>query len=158
LAYSTLSLGALLVGLGAAQRRAQLVDLLLADRVDADELLGTRQVGAGQLRLGLQRGDLRLGAGHLGAEGARVDGEQRVALLDELAFLEAHRIDGAGDAGAHLDGVRRFQPGGELVEFLHFALRGRRDRHRRRATMAARAASAVLFLAAGGEQDNKKGS
>jgi len=129
-----------------------LVDLLLADRIDRHQLLGAGQVGTGEFGLGLERGDLRLGPGHLGLEGAGVDGEQGLALLHDLAFLEAHRLDGTGHAGAHLDRVGRLQAGGEFVELLHLALRRGRHRHGRRATGAAMAASAVRLLATGGQQ------
>mmetsp|Transcript_53691 Transcript_53691/g.126356 ORF Transcript_53691/g.126356 Transcript_53691/m.126356 type:complete len:528 (-) Transcript_53691:1334-2917(-) len=145
------------IGFGRAQAGTQLVDLLLADGVDADQLLGAGQFGLGQLGLGLQRGDLCLGAGDVGLEGAGVDAEQRVALLDPLALLEAHRLDGAGHAGAHFNRVGRLQPGGELLELLHLALGGGSHRHRRRAPRAAMAARTLGLLAARCEQRNQDG-
>ncbi len=91
----------------------RLVDLLLADALDGDELLGAAQVGLAQVGGGAGGGGLRLGAGELGLERTRVDGEERVALLDDLAFAEVDLVECSGDTGADLDGVGRFQARGD---------------------------------------------
>ena len=112
-----------------------LVDLLLADALDRDQLLGAAEVRLGQLGGGARGGELGLGAGDLGLEGPGVDGEERFALLDHLALAEVHLVERAGDAGADLHGVGRFQARGEFIEVLDFARDRRGDRHGRGAAM-----------------------
>ena len=46
------------------------------------------------------------------AIGARVDGEQQVAFVNDLAVLKADRRENAADLGAQRDGI----DGGELPE------------------------------------------
>ena len=58
---------------------------------------------------------LRLRALDFGRVGRRVDGDQQVALLDQRAFAEVHRLHGAGDARADVDALDRFEAAGELV-------------------------------------------
>ena len=69
-------------------------------------------------------GDLELGprAFHIGfglldreLVGARIDDEQEVALLDDLAVLEMDGIDEAGDPGADLDRLHRREAAGVFV-------------------------------------------
>ena len=44
-----------------------------------------------------------------------IDGDQQVALLDQRAFAEMHRLHGAGDPRADVDALDRLEPAGELV-------------------------------------------
>jgi hypothetical protein len=123
--------------------------------LDATELLGPGELAAAQLDLGLERGNLRLGLGDLGLEGARINLEQRRALGHELTLLEAHRLDRAAHAGAHLDGVGRLQAGGEFLVVLHLTLHRGHHRDRRRPAVAPGTARPALLLAAGGEDQGE---
>ena len=59
--------------------------------------------GEGQIGLRLRQIGARLIERVL--ERPLVDGEQQVALLDDLAILEMHAVEIAGDARAHLDRI-----------------------------------------------------
>ena len=74
------------------------------------------EIGVGEIGLVLRL--LGLGLVERGLERPRIDLDQRIALLDELAFLEGDLVDLAVDAGANQDGV----------EALHGAEAGQIDR------------------------------
>ena len=60
-------------------------------------------VGGGDVELGLRAFHIGLGLLDRELVGARIDDEQQIALLDDLAVLEMDGIDEAGDPRAHLD-------------------------------------------------------
>jgi hypothetical protein len=62
-----------------------------------------------------------------GAEGALIDGEEEVALLDIAAFLEMDLLDVAGDAGADFDGFGGDEASGELIPFIDLGRGGESD-------------------------------
>jgi hypothetical protein len=95
---------------------------------------------------------LRFGARHLGGVGTRIDGEQRIALVHQLALAEMHLHQGAGHARADVDRVRRFEAGGELIKLLHVALDHGGHRHRRRSTAGA-VRPALVMLATSGQRE-----
>ena len=74
------------------------------------------EIGVGEI--GFVLGLLGLGLIEGGLERPRIDLDQRVAFLDELAFLKRDPVDLAVDAGADHDGV----------EALHGAEAGQVDR------------------------------
>ena len=74
------------------------------------------EIGVGEIGLVLRL--LGLGLIERRLERPRIDLDQRVAFLDELAFLEGDLVDLAVDAGAHHHGV----------EALHGAEAGQIDR------------------------------
>src|SRR5207245_5647105 len=61
-----------------------------------------------------------------------VDGEQEIALVDDLAVLEMHLFEMARDTRAHLDRVDRNEAADIFVVIEDRALDGIGDRHRRR--------------------------
>ena len=67
-----------------------------------------------------------------GLERPAVDGEQQVALLDHLPVLEMDRVEIAGDARAHLDGIDRDEAADVLVVIGDQPLHRLGDRHLRR--------------------------
>ena len=76
------------------------------------------QVEAGVGQVGFVLGLLGLGLIEGGLERPRIDLDQRIALLDELALLKRDPVDLTVDAGADHDGV----------EALHGAEAGQEDR------------------------------
>ena len=76
---------------------------------------GALHVERGDFELGLGAFDIRLGLLDRDPIGARIDDEQEIALLDDLAFLEMDGIDEAGDPGAHLDRLHRLEATGIFV-------------------------------------------
>ena len=74
------------------------------------------EIGVGEI--GFVLGLLGLGLVERSLERPRIDLDQRVAFLDDLAFLEGDLVDLAVDAGANQDGV----------EALHRAEAGQIDR------------------------------
>ena len=73
--------------------------------------------------------DLRLRAIDFGRVGRRIDRDQQVARVDQRAFAEMHRLNGAGDARADVDALDRFEAAGEFVpEWRPRAARPRRPR------------------------------
>ncbi len=116
------------------------------------QLLAARVVGFG-------KGEIGFGLRQIGArliervlERPLVDGEQEIALLDDLPVLEMHAIEIAGDARAHFHRIDGGEAADIFVEIGHRALDrlGNADRRRRRRT-------AVLLLLAFAATDNQSG-
>ena len=94
-----------------------------------EQPLGAAKVGFGQRQLALRRGDAGPRFGQRGGERPRVDGEQQLALADDLAVGEVDADDLAGDARAHLDAAAGLEPADIIVPLIDLALDGCRDRH-----------------------------
>ena len=91
---------------------------------------------------------LQIGLGLIDRElvGPRIDHEQQVALLDDLAITEMNGIDESGHPGANVDGRQRLEAAGVFVPFGDLLLQRLRHRDRRRRR---RAAGGRLVVAAG---------
>src|SRR5262249_49287747 len=92
-----------------------LVVLLAAHGAGADEPAGADGVGGLELAVGDAELEVGLGLGQVGTEGAGVDLEEGVALLDEVAFLQGSLVDVAGDVGADVGGGEGVEPPGEVL-------------------------------------------
>ena len=89
-------------GLRVAEGLRALLEDLVGDGLVVHQLLAARVVGLGE-------GEIGFGLRQIGArliervlERPLVDGEQQIALLDDLPVLEMHAVEIAGDARAHL--------------------------------------------------------
>ena len=111
-----------------------LLEGLVGDGLVAHQLLAAREIGFGE-------GEIRFRLRQIGArliervlERPLVDGEQQIALLDDLPVLEMHAVEIAGDARAHLDRIDRGEAADIFVEIGDRALDrlGDGDRRRRR--------------------------
>ena len=118
--------------LGITGRLRTLLENLLADRPVAHQLLAARQVGLGEEHIGFSQFQICARLVKRILERALVDGEQQIALLDDLAVLEMHLVEVAGDARAHLDRIDRDEAPDILVLVDDGALDGLGDRHLRR--------------------------
>ncbi len=124
---------------GGVERGVGVAQLLQPLVVGADrhEILGAQLGGALELAVGELDGgvglvDLGLRGGALDLERPRVDDEQEVALLDQLAVLEMDLLEIAADPGAQLDIVDRGELPGELVALDDLLAQRLADRDRRR--------------------------
>ncbi len=108
------------------------IELALGHGLVAHQRGRPLHVKGGDLELGL--GALEIGLRLLDREliGARIDDEQSVALLDQLAFVEVNGIDEAGDACPDLYVLDRDEAAGILVPFGDRLLQRARNGHRRR--------------------------
>ena len=104
-----------------------LVVFLLGDGPRRDQRRAALDLQLGQVDLRLVARDVGLGAFDGDLVGPLVDGEQRIAGIDELAVLEMQLVDEARDAGADLDRGDRLEAPGEFVP-LRDALGDRRRR------------------------------
>ncbi len=95
----------------------RLVEVALRDRVAGDQARVAILVGLGEGDPRLRGGQQRLGAGQLRLEGTRINGEKRVALLDQLAVLEMDRLDDARNLGTNIHPVDGAHAAGKLVPF-----------------------------------------
>ena len=125
------------------------IDLTLRRGLGSEQLLVSGERDARHVDAGIERGHLRLGGPGLRFVGARVDGEQQIALVHFGALLEVDALDVAGDARPDLHLLDRFEAGREFDRL------GDRTGHCRghgdlgRATHAVRwAAGALVLLAA----------
>ena len=103
------------LGGGVAFVRPPGVELPLGQGLAAHQRRGALHVECGDFELGLGAFDIRLGLLDRDPIGARIDDEQEIALLDDLAFLVMDGIDEAGDPGAHLDRLHRLEATGIFV-------------------------------------------
>ncbi len=102
---------------------------------------------------------LEVGLGLLDRElvGTRIDHEQQVALLDDLAVLEMDGIDEAGNARAHFDRRHRREAAGVFVPFGDRLLKRPRDGHgRRRRSRGLRRLAVASGQDEGGDQQGAK--
>ena len=83
-------------------------------------------------RLDLRLGQVRARLVERGLERPLIDGEQEVALLDDLAVLEMHLVEVARHARAHLDRIDRDEAADIFVLVDDRALGRLGHRHRRR--------------------------
>ena len=121
-----------------------LLEGLLGDGLVAHQLLAAREIGLGkgQIGFGLRQIGARLVERVL--ERPLVDGEQQIALLDDLPVLEMHAVEIARNARAHFHRIDRGEAADIFVEIGDRALDrlGDGDRRRRR-----RAALLLAFAA-----------
>lgn len=87
---------------------------LARDGAGRHQALGAVKVGLGLAGQHLGLTQLRHGRVERNLERPRVDLEQQLALAHEATFGNAHRIDGAADPRAQLDGLGRGQEAGVL--------------------------------------------
>ena len=97
-----------------------------------EQLLESRELGAGEIELSARVRQHGLAARHLGLERPRIDDEQQVALAHFGARLEVYRLDITVDASAHLDRSDGFDTAGKFVGFNDLLLDRPSDAHRRR--------------------------
>jgi hypothetical protein len=92
------------------------------------------QVGLGQGDFGLRGQQVGLCMRQDSLKGTRIDGEEHVALVHELAVAEVDLLDDAGNLGADLHAVDGADAAGKLIPFGHRFLQdpGDGDGHRRR--------------------------
>ena len=90
------------------------------------------ELGRRPLHPRLRLRELRLGGIEVDLIGPRIDDEEQIALLDQLAVREMDLRQIAADPGANLDVVDRLELAGELVPFGDGLLQGMADGDRRR--------------------------
>ncbi len=107
-------------GLGLVQRRlcceallGALVERFARSEAGGDEAAGAVELLSGKLQRRLGGGDLRPGVSQGDVVGPRVDDEEQVALLHELAVGEVDLGEVAADLRPDLDAVRRRELAGE---------------------------------------------
>ena len=103
------------------------IEFTLSQALVAHQRRGARNVAGGDLELGLRAVNVGLGLLDRERVGARIDDEQEVALLDDLALLEMDGVDEPGNAGADLDGLQRRKAAGIFVPFGDGLLQRARD-------------------------------
>jgi len=106
-----------------------LVEGLLRDGLVAHQLLAAREVAFGERQVGARLRELCPGLRERRLEWPAVNGEQRIALLDDLSVLELDLVEIAGDARPDLDHVDRNKAPDIFVVVGHRLLHGLRDRH-----------------------------
>ncbi len=116
------------------------------------------EIALREREVGLCLGEARLGLGERGLEGPAVDGEQKIALLGDLAVLEVDLIEISGHARPHLHRFHCDEAANILVMIRnHLRDRlGHRDLRRRRRVLWLRLAL-VAGRERGGESDERRG-
>ena len=102
---------------------------LLGDGLVAHQLAAALEVRLRVFQIGLGRFQIGARLVERVLERPLVDGEKQVALLDDLAVREMHRVEIAGHTGAHLDRIDGDEAADILVLVDDGALDRRRDRH-----------------------------
>ena len=138
--------------LGVALGLRALLEHLLGDGLVAQQLLAARMVGLGEDEVRARQREIGARLVERVLERPLVDGEQEVALLDDLAVVEMHAVEIAGHAGAHLDAIDRNESADIFVVVDDVALHRLRHRHGRRRRRLLRA----LAVAAGGEHGSEE--
>ena len=90
-------------GLGVAEGLRALLEGLVGDGLVTHQLLAARIVGLGEGHIGLRLHEIGARLIERVLEGPLVDGEQQVALLDDLPVLEMQSFEIARNARAHFD-------------------------------------------------------
>ena len=109
-------LGSLHVGVGFENVVVSLVEFALRNGMGLDQLLVTIEVGFRQRELRLRSREGGLGMREVRLKRTGIDGEEEIALFDELTFLEMDRLDNPrhlrtdGDAVNGPGRVRRIRP------------------------------------------------
>ena len=103
------------VRLRLSQCGAAKVKLALGQSLGLGQRLSSADVEGCDIDRGVIPLDLGPRAVHRDLVGPRIDGEECVARLDQLAVLKVQRIDEARHTGAHLNGLRGDEPARELV-------------------------------------------
>ena len=101
---------------------------LLGGVIVLAQLGGAVELGLGKLELSLGLKLLGLGALERELERPRLDDEQEIAFLHQLAVDEVDGFEIAAHPRAHLDRLTRFELAGEVAPFLHIP--GQRLSHR----------------------------
>ncbi len=120
------------VGFGLAQRGGGVFVLLLADRVDLQQLRAAARVELGRHQRGFGPGEARRGALAVRAIGGVFDLVQRLAGLDQAAFGEQPARDDAVDLGPDLGDQEGRHATRQFALQRHRLRRQRHDRHGRR--------------------------
>ena len=139
-------------GLRVAEGLRALLEDLIGDGLVVHQLLAARIVGLGEREIGF--GLRQIGARLIERvlERPLVDGEQQIALLDDLPVLEMYAVEIAGDARAHLHRIDRGEAADIFVVIGDRALDRLGDGDRRRR----RRARLLLRLAATCDQSRKR--
>ena len=98
------------------------VDGALRDEVLREQVAAARQLALGVGERGLVLGELRPRLGDVDLVVARVEREQRLAGVDELAFLDVHLGDDARDLRPDVDAVERGDRAGRVEHHVDVAL------------------------------------
>ena len=138
---------------------AAAIEFLGGDGAGPNKVLRALCIVSRELKPSLRAPNIGLGRSQHSAERARIDHEQQIALLDDLAFLEMHRFEIAADARPDFHRIDRRQTARVLVPFGDFAHDGLGDvdlgrRRRGRTFWLAAAASPTAHHGAKGANGN----
>src|SRR4051812_7919234 len=103
------------------------IELALSESLVAYQRRGPLDIEAGDLELGLRAFQIRLSLLDREPIRPRIDDEQRIALLDDLAVLELDGVDKSGHPRTDLDGRGRHEPPGVFVPLGDLFLNRQRD-------------------------------
>ena len=147
-------------GGGDVHLRHALVIGLLRGIVVLAQLRGALELRLGELELRFVLGQLRLGGLERELEGPRLDDEEKIALLDQLAVGEIDGFEIAAHPRAHLDRFPRLELAGEIAPLLHLLDQrlGHGDGRRRRRCRFRRAAlpKSPIAIAEPGERNDQQ--
>jgi hypothetical protein len=127
-------------GLRGLHGGGQPVDVALRHGFRLEQSPGAAEIGLRQRQVALRARDAGPRLGQRGGERPRIDGEEQLALLDDLAVGEVDADDLAGDARAHLDAAAGLEPADIIVPLLDSC------RHVHRAALRPRPARAWAML------------
>ena len=144
------------VGLGHALGLRALIEGLLRDGTAAHQALPALQIGLGVGEIGAGLGEVRLRLRQRGLEWPAVDGEEQVALLYQLPVLEVYRVEIAGHASPHLDGIDRDEAADVLVAIGDQPLNRLGDSHLRGGGWSSLGAR-LARVTAGEQQQEQRG-
>ena len=156
LAWRTAASCAATDGLGHPLGLRALVEGLLRDGAAAHQALPALQIGFGVSEIGAGLCEVRLRLRQRGLERPAVDGEEQVALLHQLPVLEVDRVEVAGYARAHLDGIDRNEAADVLVAIGNQPLDRLGDRHLRGGGWSS-LGSRLARVTAGEQQQEQRG-
>ncbi len=110
-----------------ADARVQLVEIALRHRLVGDQPVGAGEVDAREFEVAARARGIGACFGERGIEGPRVEGEEQLALADDLAVGEVDADKFARDARAHLDRTARLEAADIIVPFGNVAHQRRGD-------------------------------